>query len=74
MTSHFEEKEKAMKSEQDDLTSAHRKKCQLMEHNQTAEIERLKDLHKKVRKTNRKEAYTQRSVGERNERIDYYFK
>jgi len=48
MSTHNEEKERAMRSEKEDLVAGHKKKCDLVAQNHAAEMERVRQLHKKV--------------------------
>ena len=48
MSSHNDEKERAMRNEKEELIAGHKKKCDLMAQNHASEMERVRQLHKKV--------------------------
>ena len=48
MSSHNDEKDRAMRNEKEELIAGHKKKCDLMAQNHASEMERVRQLHKKV--------------------------
>ena len=48
MTSHHQDRERAVSQEKEDLVAGHKRKCDTLAQNHASELDRIKQLHKKV--------------------------